>query len=85
MSNIGRIIQDCCCNGFAGRDYDMEGAVIIAEADSWIVCRKESGQNIFISFQGRSKQVSENGVESFAFHTRSDKQELIDKWCSEQD
>lgn len=49
--NVGRIIQDFFCNGFADREYDMTGAVIIAEGEGWIVCRKQNGKNIFIDFQ----------------------------------
>ena len=31
MSNIGRVIKDFYCNGFFGREYDLNGSTIIAE------------------------------------------------------
>lgn len=44
MSNIGKKITDFYCNGFFGRNYDMENSVIIAEGDGWIVVKKEDGE-----------------------------------------
>lgn len=83
MSNIGRIIQDSFCNGFAGREYDMYGAVVVAEGENWIVCKKENGVNIFIDFQivdwNRNEDGSLGGTSILG--TRVDMQELIDNWC----
>ena len=84
MSNIGRIIQDSSCNGFADREYDMHGAVIIAEGDDWIVCRKKNGLNIFIDFQifdsnGDTGGSLSGGISNLRI--RQDMRELIDNWC----
>lgn len=84
MSNIGKIIQDSFCNGFADREYDMDGAVIIAEGENWIVCKKENGMNIFIDFQIFDWNRNEDGSLSGGIsnlRTRQDMQELIDSWC----
>jgi len=51
MSNIGRIITDSYCNGFFGRNYDLSGSEIIAEADEYIVIIKENGIVEFANFQ----------------------------------
>jgi hypothetical protein len=52
MSNIGRIIQNHFCNGYFDRshNYDLGGAVIIAEDDDWVVVRQEDGKPAFASF-----------------------------------
>lgn len=84
MPNIGRIIQDAFCNGFADRDYDMDGAVIIAEGESWIVCKKTNGRNIFLDFQIFNRIRDEKGKltgEIVNIRTQEDMQQLIDKWC----
>jgi len=86
-NNIGRIIQDSFCNGYADREYDMDGAVIIAEGDGWIVCRKENGLCIFIDFQQwdwvrNAVQQPTGEIENLRIDPN--KQSLIDKWC-EQD
>lgn len=73
MSNIGKEITDFYCNGFFGRVYDMTGAIILAEGESWIVVRLDSGEVRFTSFQDVN---SEGTVTNF------DKQKYIDAWCS---
>lgn len=65
ISNIGRIINDSYCNGFFGREYDLNGSTIIAEGDEWIIVRKENGYLEFGNFQ----------------YNIPEKQNLIDKWC----
>jgi hypothetical protein len=85
MSNVGRIITDFYCNGFFGRDYDFSGSEIIAEGDEWIVIKKPNGIIEFGNFQtwdwNRHPDGSLAGGIS-NLKARSDKQELIDSWCS---
>lgn len=84
MSNIGRIIRDSYCGGFFGRQYDMYGAVIIAEGDGWIVVKKEGGKNEFADFQNFDWNRNEDGSLSGGIsnmRVRDDMQELIDSWC----
>ena len=37
--NVGKVITDFFCNGWFGRRYDLEGAVIEAEGKDWILIR----------------------------------------------
>lgn len=82
--NVGRIIQDFFCNGFADREYDMTGAVIIAEGEGWIVCRKQNGKNIFIDFQEFDWQRDEKGMPIHIINLRicSNAQQYIDSWVN---
>jgi hypothetical protein len=84
MSNIGRIIQDPFCNGFADREYDMNGAEIIAEGDCWIVAKKErTGECIFIDFQIIHMERDEKGMSIRVSHiTYWPKQQYIDNWVN---
>lgn len=64
-------------------EFDMAGAEIIAEGDSWIVCKKLNGKNVFIDFQDFSWARDEDGKLIGGItnlETRSDMQELIDAW-----
>jgi hypothetical protein len=84
MENIGRIINDFYCNGFAGRVYDMAGAIIIAEGDGWIVCKKTNGLHTMLDFQtfdwGRDEKGNlTNEIKNLS--VRTDMQEYIDNWC----
>jgi hypothetical protein len=84
MENIGRIINDSYCNGFAGRVYDMDGAIIIAEGDAWIVCKKTNGLHVMLDFQTFDWNRDEkgnltNGIKNLS--VRTDMQEYIDNWC----
>lgn len=86
MTNVGRIIQDDFCNGFVDREYDMDGAEIISEGESWIVCKKRNGENVFLDFQVFDWNRDENGCLTGGksnLKTRPDMQEMIDKWCTE--
>lgn len=75
MDNVGRKILDFYCNGFAGRRYDLSGAVIEHEANDYIIIRTEKGEAIMIDFY-----IWESGeVQGI----RIDKQKLIDEWCHE--
>lgn len=69
MTNVGRVIKDAYCNGYFGRGYDLEDAVIINEGAEYIVVRKDDGLVDFCSFQ----------------QTIEKKQELIDEWCSNRE
>ncbi len=60
--NIGRTITDFYCGGFFGRDYDFSGSVIVAEADEWIVIRKENGIFEFGNFQNWDWNRNEDGT-----------------------
>lgn len=68
MNNIGRTITDSYCNGFFGRDFDMNDSIIEAEGYDWIVVRRESGEADFARFS-RGWKLEQ-------------KQQLIDEWCS---
>jgi hypothetical protein len=70
MSNIGRVIKDFYCNGFAGRRYDLEGGVIEAEAHDWVIVRTVSGSAVCMTFEGCLP---------------AEKQNYIDKWCGGQE
>lgn len=76
MSNVGKIITDGYCNGFCGRIYTLEGSVIEAEGEDWVVIRETTGEHHFISFQYQDGTFFDDSV----FKTRRDKQELIDNW-----
>ena len=43
MNNVGRIITNFYCNGYFGRNYDLDGSEIIVEGDEYLVIRKENG------------------------------------------
>lgn len=79
MSNIGRIIQDFYCNGFAGIRYDLAGSKIEFEADDYMVIRTENGEPIFIGFF----TYFEDKIYKDGWHYK-DKQKMIDVWCGEE-
>jgi hypothetical protein len=84
-SNIGKIIKDSYCNGFFGREYDLNDAVIIAEGDEWIVIKKANGVIDFGNFQNWDWNRNDDGTLAGGISnlkTRSDKQELINEWCN---
>jgi hypothetical protein len=84
-SNVGRIINNYYCNGFFGRDYDFSGSEIIAEGDEWIVIKKSNGVIEFGNFQTCVWNRHPDGTLATGIsnlQTRTDKQELIDEWCS---
>jgi len=56
MENIGKIIKDFYCNGFAGRRYDLSESIIEAEGKDWIVCRTNQGEAVFMNFDKENKQ-----------------------------
>lgn len=56
MSNIGRLILDFYCNGFAGRRYDLANSKIESEGHDWMVIRTEENNPVFINFNGWNKQ-----------------------------
>lgn len=86
MSNIGRIIKDFYCNGFAGRRYDLTNAVIEAEGKDWIVLRLENTELVMIEFYtwvtvDKDEQgVCINAIYRDGWHFK-DKQKMIDEWC----
>lgn len=87
MKNIGRIITDDYCNGFADDQYDMKGAVIVAEGEGWIVARTLTGRGVFLDFQYFDKQHNEDGSlkEDWNVHKiRPYMQSSIDDWCDKQ-
>ena len=57
MDNIGKIIKDSYCNGYAGRRYDLAESVIEAEGKDWIVCRTDKEKVIFMDFDEQNKQT----------------------------
>ena len=57
MNNIGKIIKDSYCNGYAGRRYDLAESIIEAEGKDWIVCRTNEGEVIFMNFDEQDKQT----------------------------
>lgn len=84
MNNVGRIIRDFYCGGFFGRDYDLDGAEIVAEADEWIVIKKANGLFEIGNFQEWDWNRNEDGTLASGISNltiRKDKQELIDFWC----
>ncbi len=87
-SNIGRTIRDFYCNGFAGREYDMEGSVIVAEGEGWIVVKKTNGLNVFMDFQNYDCNRNDEGKLTSGISNLSiseDMQSHIDRWCNTQD
>lgn len=76
MCNIGRIIKDYYCNGFAGRRYDLDGSVIEYEADDYIIIRTKQGEPILIGFF----TYDDGKIYKDGWHYK-DKQKLIDAWC----
>jgi hypothetical protein len=50
MSNIGKIIKDFFCNGYCGRRYDLEWAVVEAEGNDWLVLRTTDGEPVYVEF-----------------------------------
>ena len=82
--NIGRRISDFYCNGFFGREYDLDGAIIVGEGEEWIVIRKENGLIELGNFQTFDWNRNEDGTLSSGISNldiMKDKQELIDSWC----
>jgi len=57
MDNIGKIIKDFYCNGYAGRRYDLAESVIEAEGKDWIVCRTDKGEVVLMDFDEQNKQT----------------------------
>ena len=76
ISNIGKIIKDFYCNGFAGRRYDLDSAIIEAEGTDYIILRLQTGEPVPITFTNwdHGKYVG-----SYSAHN---KQEWIDAWVS---
>ena len=70
MENVGKIITDFYCNGYFGRRYDLENAVIEAEGLGWIVIRIKDlvPEPLFTSF-----------------YESEDKQYWIDQWTKEKE
>ncbi len=56
MSTLGKKITDSYCNGFAGRRYDLEGAIIEAEGKDWVIIRSTNDEPIFMDLRGWEKQ-----------------------------
>lgn len=76
MSNVGRIILDGYCNGFAGRRFDLAESIIEYEASDYIILRTLKGEPVFIGFfTYENGEIYKNG-----FHFK-DKQKMIDEWC----
>jgi len=49
-NNIGRVIRNFYCNGYAGRRYDLTDSTIEGEGHDWIVIRIKTGEVSFMSF-----------------------------------
>lgn len=86
-NNVGRIITDFYCGGSFGRNYDLSGAIIIAEGKNWIVIRLEDGRLDSCFFQNFDWNRHENGDLSGGICNLMDWdddriQEEIDGWCS---
>lgn len=86
MSNIGKIIRDSYCNGYFGREYDLDGAEIIAEGLEFLVIRKVNGVVVFCSFHSYDYNRDENGnlttgICNLTCLTEEERQELINNWC----
>lgn len=86
MSNIGRIITDFYCGGFFGREYDLCGAVIIAEGEEFVVIKKENGLVEFGTFQNWDWNRHEDGtlsvgISNLTCYNQKQRQEMIDEWC----
>jgi hypothetical protein len=86
MDNIGKVIRDGYCGGFFGREFDLWGAVIVGEGESWIVIKKENGIFEFGSFQDWDWNRDEDGslsggIYNLRNYTDREKQEMIDEWC----
>ncbi len=87
MSNIGRKITDFYCNGYFGRDYDLNGAEIIGEGEEYLVIRKENGIVCFCNFQSWYWNRHEDGslaggISNLRSMDSKERQELIDSWCA---
>lgn len=50
MNNIGRVIRDFNCDGYAGRRYGLENSRIEGEGYDWIVIRITDGSVEIMSF-----------------------------------
>ena len=60
-NNIGKVINDFYCNGYAGRRYDLSESKIEGEGHDWIVVRIKTGEVAFMSFDNsKEKQGSIN-------------------------
>lgn len=86
MNNVGRIITNFYCNGYFGRNYDLEGSEIIAEGDEYLVIRKENGIVKTCNFQSWDWNRNEDGtltggISNLRCMDRQEKQKLIDSWC----
>ena len=54
--NIGKVIKDFYCNGFFGRRYDLENAIIEGEGKDWIVIRIETGDVEIANFNDEEQK-----------------------------
>jgi hypothetical protein len=48
---VGLEIRDFYCNGFFGRDYDLDGAIIVASGQDYITIRKTNGYTTTAHFE----------------------------------
>jgi hypothetical protein len=76
MSNIGKVITDFYCNGYAGRRYDLEGAIIEAEGKGYIILRLKNGEPEFVDFRIFVRGEFKN------FMGETQIQQLIDAWTA---
>jgi hypothetical protein len=86
MNNIGRRISDYYCGGFFGRDYDLTGAIIIAEGEEYLVIKKKNGLVAFGTFQdwqwNRNEDMTlSGGLHSLTCASEEERQKMIDEWC----
>jgi hypothetical protein len=58
-SNIGKVITDFYCNGWFGRRYDLEGAVIEAEGKDWILVRIKGEELEVARFSGNDNDEAQ--------------------------
>jgi hypothetical protein len=87
-TNVGRTITSNFCDGFFGREYNLSGAIIIAEGDEYLVARKQNGVVEFCNFQAYTWKRNANGdlsdgIENLQVMNELEKQKLIDSWCEE--
>lgn len=55
-NNVGRTITNFYCDGFFGRDYDLDNSMIEGEGEDWIVVRKMGGEPAYAYFGDWDKQ-----------------------------
>lgn len=68
MSNVNRVIKDGYCNGYFGRRYDLEDAVIIVDGYDFIVIRPSED-----SLDGTQPCIA-------TFDTEEEKNEMLKEW-----